>query len=298
MPQPSRERDNENEASKRLKKKVEELVRLSTIPVSLRKILEVIEDEMATQRDLVSAIEHDQSLASRMVSMANTAFYGYAREVTDIKTAVTILGFNMVKNLAISTSLFKLNANHGAIADKLRKLWTHSYEVAVASAMIAERTGLAKKDDAFLGGLIADIGRVILYQIYGEVYIKISNYGAEGLLIREEEAFGGDHQMVGAWFLERYKFPKECIMSLRNHHNPEKYLSNYRAGSLQIIPTIYLADIIVSKGREGFEFDLPMSAGHEDIMASIYFDEAGVKEIEEALANMEDAIGSFYAAGA
>ena len=297
MPELNHDRGRENEASKRLKKKVEELVRLSTIPVALKKILNVIEDETASHRDLVEAIEHDQSLASRIVSMANTAFYGYAREVRDIQTAVTILGFNMVRNLAISTSLFKLNANHGAMADKLRKLWTHSYEVAVASALIAERTGLAKKDDAFLSGLIADIGRVILYQIYDEVYMKVSNYGREGLLIREEEAFGGDHQMVGAWFLDHYKFPKECVVSLRNHHNPEKYLSNYRAGSLQMIPTVYLADIIVTRGREGFEFDLPRSASHDEIMASIYFDEAGAREIEEAMANMEDSISGFYAAG-
>ncbi|MEE9543620.1 MAG: HDOD domain-containing protein [Thermodesulfobacteriota bacterium] len=297
MAEANQNRGKESEAGKRLKKTVEELVRLSTIPVSLKKILEVIENERASHKDLVSAIEHDQSLASRIVSMANTAFYGYAREVKDIQTAVTILGFNMVRNLAISTSLFKLNGNHGAMADKLRKLWTHSYEVAVASALIAERTGLAKKDEAFLSGLIADIGRVILYQIYGEVYMKVSNYGREGLLIREEEAFGGDHQMVGAWFLNHYKFSKECVISLKEHHTPEKFLSDYRSGSLQLIAIVYIADIITTRNREGFEFDLSRSASHEEIMEAIYLDEAGAKEIEDIMANMEDSISGFYAAG-
>jgi HD-like signal output (HDOD) protein len=298
MNEASQEQAPQSEAAKKLKKKVEELVRLSTIPISLKKILQVIENERAGHMDLVEAIEHDQSLSSRIVSMANSAFYGYAREVRDIQTAVTILGFNMIRNLAISTSLFKLNGNHGVIADKLRKLWAHSYEVAVASSMIAERTGLVKKDEAFLAGLIADLGRVILYQIYGEVYMKISNYGREGLLIREEEAFGADHQMVGAWFLNHYKFPKECVISMQNHHNPEKFLSNYRAGSLQVIPIVYLADIITTRGREGFEFDLTKSASHEEIMESIYFDEAGSKELEEMLANMEDSINEYYTARA
>jgi HD-like signal output (HDOD) protein len=296
MGQPTKDEKKETEAGKKLKQKVDSLVRISTIPISLRKILEVIEDEYSSHRDLVKAIEHDQALASRMVSMANSAFYGYARDVKDIQTAITILGFNMVRNLAISTSLFKLNGNHGIIADKLRKLWRHSYEVAVASALIAERTGLAKKDEAFLAGLITDIGRVILYQIFGEVYMKVSNYGREGLLIREEEAFGGDHQQVASWFLDHYKFPKETVVCQRHHHHPEKYLSNYRAGTMQLIPIVYLADIITTDNREGFEYDLIQSAVHEDIMASIYFDDAGVEEIKEALCNMEDAINSFYAA--
>lgn len=286
----------ETEAGKRLKQKVESIVRLSTIPVSLRKILEIIEDEYASHRDLVKAIEHDQALASRIVSMANTAFYGYARKVKDIQTAVTILGFNMVRNLAISTSLFKLNGNHGATADKLRKLWRHSYEVAVASAIIAERTGLAKKDEAFLAGLITNIGRVILYQIYGEVYMKVSNYGSEGLLIREEEAFGGDHQQVGSWFLDHYKFPKDMVRCQQNHHNPERFLSNYRSGTMQLNAIVYIADIITSNNREGFEFDLTASSAHEDIMAAIYFDNTGTKEVKETLLSMEEYINEFYAA--
>jgi HD-like signal output (HDOD) protein len=296
MGQPTKSDKKETEAAKRLKQKVDSLVRVSTIPVSLRKILEVIENEYSSHADLVKAIEFDQALASRMVSMANSAFYGYARDVKDIQTAVTVLGFNMVRNLAISTSLFKLNGNHGIMADKLRKLWRHSYEVAVASSLIAERTGLVKKDEAFLAGLIADIGRVILYQIYGEVYMKVSNYGREGLLIREEEAFGGDHQQVASWFLDHYKFPKETVVCQQNHHTPEKYLSNYRAGSMQLIPVVYMADIIASNDREGFEYDLAPSAAHEDIMASIYFDEAGVTEIKETLNGMEDSLNSFYAA--
>jgi HD-like signal output (HDOD) protein len=296
MRQATHKDNKETEASKRLKLKVDSLVRVSTIPISLRKILEVIDNEFSSHRDLVKAIEHDQALASRIVSMANSAFYGYAREVKDIQTAVTVLGFNMVRNLAISTSLFKLNSNHGVIADKLRALWRHSYEVAVASSLIAERTGLVKKDEAFLAGLIADIGRVILYQLYGEVYMKVSNYGREGLLIREEEAFGADHQQVASWFLDHYKFPKEAVIAQQCHHTPEKLLSNYRSGTMQLIAIVYIADIIVSNDREGFEYDLIKSASHEDIMASIYFDDAGVKEVTEALSNMEDTLNSFYAA--
>lgn len=296
MPQTTKKDSKETEARKRLKQKVDSIVRISTISISLRKVLEVIEDEFATPHDLVKAIEHDQALASRIVSMANSAFYGYSRDVTNIKTAVTILGFNMVRNLTISTSLFKLNGNHGTNANKLRDLWKHSYEVAVTSACIAERTGLIKKDEAFLAGLITDIGRVILYQIYGEVYMKICNYGREGLLIREEEAFGADHQQVGSWFLDHYKFPKEMVVCQQNHHHPEKHLSDYHAGTMLMIPVVYIANIITSDGREGFEYDLTKSSSHDDIMTAIYFDDAGITEMKEVLANMEDSLNSFYAA--
>ncbi len=273
-----------------LKALVENMVNVSTIPMTLKKVIEVVGDENSSTSDLVKVIEHDQSLASRIIAVSNSAFYGFRGQVKSIPHAAVILGFDMVRNLAVSVSLFKATNS----LKYLEKLWIHSFKVAMASSLLAERTGLVKKENAFLAGLINDLGRVILYQLYGDEYIKASSSGREVLLEREEEAFGATHSMVGKWFADSYKFQKECVLSIEAHHAPERYLTNYRAGSLHLIPIVYLADMLVSEGEEGFEFDLSPSPNHAEIMEAIYLDETGLREVKEALSGQEDEANTFY----
>lgn len=278
---------NKTEALKAL---VEDMANLSTIPVTLKKVIKVVGDERSSTSDLVKVIEHDQSLASKIIAVSNSAFYGFRGQVKSIPHAAVILGFDMVRNLAVSVSLFKPSNS----LKFLEKLWVHSFKVAMASSLVAERTGLVKKEDAFLAGLINDLGRVILYQLYGEEYLMASSAGRALLLGREEEAFGADHPTVGKWFADAYKFQKECVLSIEAHHTPERYLTNYRAGSLQLIPIVYFADLIVSGDSTGFEFDLTPSPNHAEIMEAIYLDETGLQEIKEELSGMEDGISGFY----
>lgn len=273
-----------------LKAMVENMGNVSTIPMTLKKVIEVVGDDRSSIADLVKVIEHDQSLASRIIAVSNSAFYGFRGQVKSIPNAAVILGFDMVRNLAVSVSLFKSTNS----LKFMEKLWVHSFEVATASSLVADRTGLVKKEDAFLAGLINDLGRVILYQLYGDEYLKASSAGRGVLLEREEETFGATHSMVGRWFADAYKFQKECVLSIEAHHAPERYLSNYRAGSLQLIPIVYFADLIVSGDKEGFEFDLTPSPKHAEIMEAVYLDPAGLKEIKKELSGLEEVLNDFY----
>jgi HD-like signal output (HDOD) protein len=280
---------------RKLKARVLEIFQVSTLPLTLKKVLDVVENENSTTSDLVRALEHDQALASKLVAMSNSAFYGYRREVRSIPDAAVVLGFSMVRNLAVSTSLFKLaSGSDDSSRESLKRLWQHSFETAFAAALIAARTGVARKDDAFLAGLISNIGRVILYQLFGDAYLRVSSHGKEGLLLREAEAFGAPHTEVGAWFAEKYRFPKECILAMLHHHSPETFLTNYGAGSLQIIPAVYLAELLTSANMEGFEYDLVPSRSHAEILAAVYMDEAGMNEVKAELDSMQGTIKEFY----
>jgi HD-like signal output (HDOD) protein len=275
-----------------LEKMVTDIGNISTIPITLKKILEILNDDLSTVSDLVKVIEHDQSLATKILAVSNSAFYGFRGQVKSIQNATKILGFDMVRNLAVSVSLFKPSNDESLKC--LKNLWEHSFRVATASGLVAIRTGLAKKEDAFLAGLITDLGRVLLYQIYGEKYLKLSTEAGAELLKKEEEVFGASHSTVGRWFASSYKFQKECVLSIDAHHEPERYLSNYHAGSLQIIPIVYLADLLISNGHKGFEFDLTASPKHAEIMRTIYIDKAGLKEIEEDLSGLDEVVKAFY----
>ena len=275
-----------------LKILVADIGNVSTIPVTLKKVLEVLNDELSTVSDLVEVIEHDQSLASKILAVSNSAFYGFRGQVKSIPNAAKILGFDMVRNLAVSISLFK--PSNDKSLKYLKNLWEHSFKVATASGLVAARTGLAKKEDAFLAGLINDLGRVMLYQIYGDKYLELSTGVNKQLLSKEAETFGASHSTVGKWFADSYKFQKDCVLSIEAHHTPDKYLSNYKAGSLQLIPIVYLADLLVSDGHKGFEFDLAPSPKHAEIMKAIYIDEAGLEEIKNDLSGLDEIIKAFY----
>lgn len=277
-------------AEKEMRATVEGILKVYTIPVILKKVLEVVENERSSISDLVEVIQHDQALSSKIVATSNTVFYGFRRNISSIPNAAVILGLNMVRSLAVSVSVFRCASGDLAF---LKKLWQHSFETALAASLISERTGLVKKEDAFLAGLIHDLGRAILYQIHGEKYLRLSAEGAEeGLPDREVAAFGASHSQVGAWFVDKYRFPKECVFAIEYHHDPENHEENNTAKTLASI--VHLADFIAMKGKKEMASE-PPSEKLAGIMKAIYLDEQGVEEIKEKLSGMEDMIKEFYA---
>lgn len=274
-----------------LKAAVEEILKVYTIPVVLKRVLEVVENERSSISDLVDVIQHDQALSSKIVATANTAFYGFRRNIASIPGAAVTLGFNMVRSLAVSVSVFRCASGD---REFLKNLWQHSFEAALASSLIAERTGIAKKEEAFLAGLIHDLGRAILYQIYGEKYQRVSAEGAdEGLSERETKAFGANHSQVGAWFIDKFRFPRECVLAVEYHHGPREYEGNRFAQNLASI--VRIADFIVMGGKKEKGAEEAPSEKLTAIMKSVYLDGEGIKEIREKLSEMEEMIREFYA---
>lgn len=279
------ERDRE-----RLRAAVESILKVYTIPVVLKKVLEVVEDERSSVNDLVEVVQRDQALASKIVATANTAFYGFRRNISSIPGAAVTLGLNMVRSLAVSVSVFR---DCSGDMEFLKDLWKHSFEVALASSFIAERTGIAKKEDAFLAGLIHDLGRAILYQIHDRKYVKLSlECGDEDLSESETGAFGASHAQVGAWFVDKYRFPKDCVLAIEFHHEPEK--SGSSGGAFYLSSIVHIADrVITGKNEKKEEGSVPEELS--SVMRSIYLDAEGLNEIKERLAEMEDVIRDFYA---
>jgi putative nucleotidyltransferase with HDIG domain len=275
----------------KLRASVESILKVYTIPVILKKVLEVVADERASVSDLVEVIQHDQALSSKIVATANTAFYGFRRNISSIPGAAMTLGFNMVRSLAVSVSVFRGSSGDHAF---LRELWQHSFETALVTSLIAERTGLVKKEDAFLAGLIHDLGRAILYQIHGEKYLRVAGDASEdGLSEKEAAAFGAAHSLVGAWFVEKYRFPKECVLAIERHHEPEKCDGGKTARD--IASMVHLADLLSLKGKEDAIVDDAAEKRLAAIMESVYLGQDGLSEIREKLSEMEEMIKEFYA---
>jgi len=282
--------ENKREA---LKAKVDELLKVSTIPAILTKVMAVVEDEEGTAFELKKIIEHDQSISSRVVAMANSAFYGMPRQVASLPQAILVLGFETVKNIAVSISIFE-NLGSRCRLD-VTELWVHSMKVALCARLVAQKTGCVDRDTAFLGGLLHDIGRAVLLQIFDGGYLDLSMPGGEGLIEREEQTLGASHCEVGGWLAERYQLPEECVNAIRYHHFPEQCPTHRSSEVLfHLLPVVFLADYIVSEGTSDFANDCPSSTGQYLIMDSLGLKPGEFAEIKVGIEAMDEDVRRFF----
>ncbi|MDP2690491.1 MAG: HDOD domain-containing protein [Deltaproteobacteria bacterium] len=274
-----------------LKGKVADIIKISTIPSIVKKIIDVTEDCHSSVHDLEKVIEHDQSIASRVVGISNAVYYGFPRKITSISQAILILGFEMVKGLAISTAVFK--GLSGINKVRIISLWRHSFEAAMASVLIAERSGLVNKDSAFLAGLLHDIGRPIMCQIFGKEYADMASEDSNNLVKLEEDAFGAGHAEVGGWFADKCKLPDDCVNSIHYHHSPEQFRDG-KAGVPPLIAIVYLANLVILDGIENRGKYTAISAAHADMLRRVKLNGESLAEIKETVAGLQEKIADYY----
>lgn len=277
------------EETRRLKKeelrsRVLEIIKISTIPSMMKKIMEVAEDPSSSVSDLEKLIEHDPAIAARVVGVSNAVFYGFSRKINSISQAILVLGFDMVKGLAVSTTVF--NIRQPGFARELAALWGHSFECAMASVLLARKTGLVTKESAFLAGLLHDIGMPIMVQTCGVTYIESYTAG-EGSCEKEEESFGASHAESGAWFADKCKLPPDCVMAIRHHHRPSGCPKDNNKTPVLVCIT-YLANII-AKGKRPDGIDPEC----EEVLKTLAITDADFADVCAEFEGVKGAVPSF-----
>ena len=271
----------------RLRERVDNLMEGSTTPAIFKKVMSVAENEKASVNDLKAVIEHDPVIVSRVLNMANGAYFWFPRRISTISQAILVLGFNMVKTLAVSTSIFT-----GLSAGNMRylnTLWNHSFIVGVASGLIAKESMAVDSDSAFITGLLHDIGRVVLFQLFGEEYLKVTGDTREGLLLRELKAYGATHPEVGGWLAERINLPEGCVRSISYHHNPSECPVDEADPAMEYLPhVVYLADFIVSDTGTGLDSDCEVAENHAWVLKSIGVETRIFEILEEVKERVEE----------
>lgn len=274
--------------SEAVRKNLKTLMSLSTLPVVISRLFKVIQNERSTVEDLAEVIRHDQSLAARVVGVANSPFLGYPHKITSIEQAIFVLGFDLIKSLAMSLSIFSLIPPHYSI---LKRLWAHSYGVATLSALIAHRIPLAERGASFLSGLLHDIGRVLLFTIYRSEYANLLERGRG--VTEEIESFECSHAEVARWFLEPLGIPEAIILPVSCHHAMEALGDD---GQLKAaVTTVYLAEGLSSSVDCPFAFDGLWTVEHAKISEAVGLTEKDLIELERALQNMKDPTMEFFA---
>lgn len=173
--------------------------------------------------ELAHLIESDQSLASRILRIANSAAYGFDRTVNTIERATTLLGLNLVRSTALSVIVIEAFGDNGEDALDLTEFWRHSAACAAASEVLARRVRYPDAKEAFIAGLLHDIGKLILLKWnpvrYGEI-LRRAEQRHIPLLDAEEEDLGIGHPWVAKQLMENWRFPRALSEAAWLHHQP------------------------------------------------------------------------------
>jgi len=267
---------------------VKEISHIATLPEVTVKIIELVEDPNSTAQDLHKIISNDPALCSRILKVVNSAFYGLPGQIGSINRAIVLLGLNAVKNIAIAASLSKLYRGGQLSPDfSAKDLWVHSISTAAAAKLVADAMKLGLPDEAFLAGLIHDIGLIVemqhdrqkLLDVVERLEVK-GGVPSKNMLEVEEQIFGATHQDFGRALCERWKFPKSFSYVTGSHHDPMELSS----GNRTLACVIHVADrLAAGVEEEGFRLDLPTLDVNPAVLEELGLSQAQLESITEQL---------------
>ncbi len=194
---------------------------VSTLPQVALKVVQVAKDPTTGARELKTVVESDPALTARVLRAANSASNALRSKITNPQQAISFLGFSRIRNLAMTASVSDLFQRDEAIGTYHRTmLWEHQVAVAVCARFIASRCKLTAFEDAYLAGLLHDIGIILEDQYVHECFAAaIRDLSEEHSLTEtEQKHLGFDHTMLGTRLAEAWSFPPVVQAAIRYHH--------------------------------------------------------------------------------
>lgn len=197
---------------------------LPAMPASISEVIAACDDHDMTVGQLSQVVLRDQSLTANILKLANSSFYGHSRRVTTVTEAVVMLGFSAIKSLAISSHTARLlSGGLPGYGLQQGELWRHSISVAFTARRLAVEVKLAPVEEAFVAGLLHDIGKTILSSYMEHAFDEVTRIAQERRMPFHEvehELLGFDHAELGAQVAAAWSFPPELEEAIRFHHSP------------------------------------------------------------------------------
>jgi HD-like signal output (HDOD) protein len=273
---------------------IEEIKALPTLPVIMLKILECIDDPHSSANDLRDIIINDLAISSKVLSLSNSAYYGYQKEILDITRSIVFLGFETVIDVALSVSLGSLlNPSKNNLIISLSDLWEHSIATGEACRLCAKEKLYLYKERAFIIGLMHDIGKIALYCFFpGEFNsaIKKALDNDRFIFDTEKNELGFTHCDAGVWLADKWNLPPAISIPINFHHNPKDAPVEFQKEAL----LVHLADYLVKYSKIGASGDDNKLPEISPLVYSVLkVDEEKINNITQKLEELKPKIISF-----
>lgn len=239
------------------------------LPEILLKLLEACDNEATSLTTVASLIDKDPSLSYKVLQLVNSAYFGLRTTYSGVDQAVVYLGANSIKNMAVTAAVhqvFGSNQFNNLKYFNIHSFWYHSIKCATLARRFAERTGLANPEDSYLGGLLHDLGKLVLVSAYPKQYESVlaEIRDEDDLLDMERDHVGASHCEIGAWLISDWNLSSMLADTIGYHHEPPDKIEQ----ALPLVKIVYAANLLsqtdqVESGHDIAEHLLALS--REDI---------------------------------
>lgn len=196
---------------------------IPALPDVAMKVLRMTEDPLVSAREVAAAVAVDVALTSRILKIANSAYYGMSRRISTVNEAVLLLGMRSLRSLALAAAAYDtLKQEVRGYSLPAGELWRHSVACALTSQVVAHRSRAAAAEEAFVAGLLHDVGKVVLNTYVGDQFQAIlALVELEGIPFHEGEKviLGFEHAEVGARIAEKWNLPSHLCGAIAGHHD-------------------------------------------------------------------------------
>jgi len=237
-----------------------------TLPHVALRLSKLLSQEGSRLQEFDALIKMDPVLVTRLLRMVNSPYYGLSEKITSISRAIVFIGMKNLRNIVVIEGLKDLiqEDSQGGVFSR-KQLWLHCVAVSICSQMIAERVFGQRGEDAFLCGILHDVGIIVEDQTAPDLFLKTCTAlgsGAGALPLVEKEMIGTDHCEIGALLAKEWKMPEEIKEGIRRHHTEDDTLvPNTMTGILQLAE--FMAGKLGHPALKGLPGTLPPSlAGH------------------------------------
>jgi HD-like signal output (HDOD) protein len=258
----------DGDLAEKLKRITEKIVGLPTLPSMLQNINRLMLNPRTSAKEVAQLISSDPAIASKVLRVVNSSFYGFPNRISTITHAIVILGFNTVKSIVLSSTIFDVfkGDKSNQLFDR-NDFWRHSVGCGASSRAVGRVIGYSALEEIFIAGLLSDIGKIVLDQFLHEHFVRVieQTRTTNCLLAKaEQDILGVTHAEVGAWLFEKWNMSKGLIEAIRHHHNPALAGEHQRLAAI-----VHLADILVRAIRFGSGGDRKIPAISETAWQSL-----------------------------
>ena len=199
---------------------------IKSFPQFVIETMRKLNDPGSNAADVAQSLSRDEGLVLRILKLANSAAYGMTRNISDISEAIALLGYKSVSNIILAATVYSaMDKGLSGYALDRGELWRHSLMVAYTSRHLAQKTGAVGAEDAYVGGLLHDIGKVVLndYVKFGyAIIVKMVEEKHIPFTEAETQVLGFDHAAIGEILIEKWKMPESYTIPVAYHHKPNE----------------------------------------------------------------------------
>jgi putative nucleotidyltransferase with HDIG domain len=237
--------------SQRVESIIQSVSSLRPMPSNVSRILSEIEKQDITIEALVGLISLDQALTALVLQMSNSVSLGYSRTCSTLNEAIMLIGLGRLKTILLTSSATgMMKRSLSGYRQGAGQLWHHSLVTAVASEWLAQALHYPNPEEAYVSGLIHDIGKLLLDQVVLSNYSSIVDFVQKHnmpLWQAEEKLIGIDHAKLGGLIAEHWNFPVVLVDAIRFHHVPSFARINQRLPALVNLANSFADDYQVEK---------------------------------------------------